>query len=216
MTVRPLGAAETSDAMHLAARAFAEDPLFRYVYPNPSRRVTGFAREHAAYVRHYYRPYGLCEVAEHSGVLAGLALWLPPGAEPPAWRDLMTLPTLARTVGLRRLWTVMRAYRAFDDALPTPPYWYLGLLAVAPEAQGRGVGSALVRAGLARADRDGVPVFLETGTRDNVAFYQRLGFEVTDEIDVPGGPMHWGMRREVTPDPSTPPEPPAPENGSSG
>ena len=86
---------------------------------------------------------------------------------------------------------------AFDHALPEQPYWYLGLLAVEPAAQGRGVGSALVRTGLERADRDGVPTFLETGTQPNVAFYERLGFGVTDEILLPGGPTHWGMTRPV-------------------
>ena len=48
-----------------------------------------------------------------------------------------------------------------------------------------------------RADRDGVPTFLETGTQPNVAFYERLGFGVTDEILLPGGPTHWGMTRPV-------------------
>ena len=197
MTVRPFPPAETPDAMRLAARAFADDPLFRFVYPDPARRLAGFAREHTAYMRHYYRPYGLSEAAFLDGSMAGMALWLPPNAAPPAWREWATFPTLARTVGLRRLGTVIRAYHAFDHALPEQPYWYLGLLAVEPAAQGRGVGSALVRTGLERADRDGVPTFLETGTQPNVAFYERLGFGVTDEILLPGGPTHWGMTRPV-------------------
>lgn len=197
MTVRPFSPAETPAAMRLAARAFADDPLFRFVYPDPTRREAGFVRENTAYMRHYYRPYGVCEAADLDGAMAGMALWLPPNADPPAWREWATVPTLARTVGLRRLRAVIRAYHAFDHALPEQPYWYLGLLAVEPEAQGRGVGAALVRAGLERADRDGAPTFLETGTEPNVAFYERLGFEVTEEILLPGGPTHWGMMRPV-------------------
>ena len=197
MTVRPFPPAETPDAVRLAARAFADDPLFRFVYPDPARRLAGFAREHTAYMRHYYRPYGVCEAAYLDGAMAGMALWLRPNTDPPAWREWATFPTLARTVGLRRLRTVIRAYHAFDHAMPEQPFWYLGLLAVAPEAQGAGVGSSLVRAGLARADRDGVGSFLETGTAANVAFYQRLGFTVTEEIPLPGGgPTHWGMWRQ--------------------
>ncbi|WP_420457472.1 GNAT family N-acetyltransferase [Rubrivirga sp.] len=202
MTVRPLRSDEVEAAAALAARAFFDDPLFQFVYPDPSRRLAGFAGEHAAYVRYVYAPYGVCEMAEADGALAGLALWLPPGAEVPAWREWTALPALVRGAGLRRLPAVRRAYRAFDDAMPDGRFWYLGLLAVDPEAQGRGVGSALVRAGLARADAGEVGTFLETGTATNVAFYRRLGFEVTGEIPLPGGPTHWAMWRapDSTPD----------------
>ena len=199
MTIRLLDPSETREAVVLAARAFYDDPLFRHVYPDPSRRLAGFAREHAAYVRQYYAPYGRSEVAEVDGALAGLALWLPPGAETPWWRDALTLPALARSVGLRRLRRVLRDYRAFDEAMPDGPFWYLGLLAVDPDAQGRGVGAALVRTGLTRADRDGQGTFLETGTEQNVAFYQRLGFRVTGEVLLDNGPTHWTMWREPAP-----------------
>ncbi len=195
MTLRTLRSDEVAAAAALAARAFFDDPLFEFVYPDPARRLAGFAREHAAYVRHYYAPYGVVEVAEVDEAPAGLALWQPPGAGPPWWRDGAVLLALARAVGPRRLPTVRRAYRAFDDAMPDGRFWYLGLLAVGPEMQGRGVGSGLLRAGLARADRDAVPTFLETGTATNVAFYHRLGFEVTGEIVLPGGPTHWAMTR---------------------
>jgi ribosomal protein S18 acetylase RimI-like enzyme len=196
MTLRPLQDNEIREAIEVAARAFYDDPLFVHVHPDPDRRLDAFAREHRAYVRHMYRPYGVNEVAEADGRVVGLALWLPPGVRPPAWRDLLTLPALARSVGLRRLLWVLQDYRAFDAVLPEAPHWYLGLLAVDPEAQGRGVGGALVRRGLARADRDGVGTFLETGTETNVAFYERLGFRVTGPIPLPHGPTHWAMWRD--------------------
>ena len=197
MTVRPLGRAEARAAADLAARAFFDDPLFRFVYPDPARRRGGFAREHEAYIRHVYRPVGLAEVAEVDGALAGVALWLPPGARSTWWRELLTMPTLARAVGLRRLPLALRAYRAFDASWPDGRFGYLGLLAVAPEAQGRGVGRALVQSGLARADTERAATYLETGTRRNVAFYERLGFRVTGRIALPaGGPAHWAMWRD--------------------
>lgn len=179
----------------MAARAFATDPLFRFVYPDPDRLVEGFAREHAAYIRHIYHPYGVSEAVDVGGSVAGVALWLTPHTRVPAWREWLLLPPLARAVGVKRLSTVLRAYRAFDEALPPQPYWYLGLLAVAPEAQRRGVGRMLVEAGLKRADADGVPTFLETGTQENIQFYRRLGFEVTGDILIPEGPTHWAMTR---------------------
>ncbi len=66
----------------------------------------------------------------------------------------------------------------------TVPHWYLMALGVDPAHQGEGFGSALVRAGTRRADRDQVPIYLETETGLNVAFYGRLGFVVIDELDL--------------------------------
>lgn len=56
----------------------------------------------------------------------------------------------------------------------TLPVLELAPLAVAPEHQRRGVGSALVRAGLERADARGEPLVLVLG---HAAYYPRFGFE---------------------------------------
>ncbi len=55
----------------------------------------------------------------------------------------------------------------------------LAPLAVAPAAQGRGVGGALVRAGLARLDADGIDLVFVLG---DPAYYGRFGFR-------PAGPV---------------------------
>jgi hypothetical protein len=40
-------------------------------------------------------------------------------------------------------------------------------------------------------------VWLETSAEPNVRFYRRLGFAVTDVVDLPrGGPRTWSMLRE--------------------
>jgi hypothetical protein len=45
------------------------------------------------------------------------------------------------------------------------------------------------------ADADRVPAFLETGRERNVGFYERFGFRVVDDADIPsGGPHVWFMR----------------------
>ena len=47
-------------------------------------------------------------------------------------------------------------------------------------------------------DRDGLVAYLETGAFENLAFYARAGFEVTDEVVLPEGPTLWGLRRSPT------------------
>ena len=77
---------------------------------------------------------------------------------------------------------------------------YLWFLGVAPAAQGRGVGSALLRAANARLDADGLPAYLETGTTRNVALYERHGFKVISEHKARAdAPNMWSMWREPAP-----------------
>lgn len=197
MTIRPLVAADVEAAAALAARAFHDDPLFATLHPDAAARDREFAIEHAAYIRRIYLPVGIPEAAEVDGRLAGLALWLPPSSlDGLRWRELACLPALVRAVGLRRTRYIMREYAAFDRAFPTSgTFHYLGLLAADPDAQGRGVGSALLRAGLERADADGTDAYLETGNEANVGFYECHGFEVVGRIELPTAPTHWAMRR---------------------
>ena len=54
--------------------------------------------------------------------------------------------------------------------------WYLSIVAVAPSAQGRGIGARLIEPTLAEADEAGVHCYLETFDGRNPRFYQRLGF----------------------------------------
>ena len=78
--------------------------------------------------------------------------------------------------------------RAVEDALhrahPSDPHWYLATLGTDPQAQGKGVGSALVRSGLERCDRDGEHAYLEC-LEPLVSYYEGFGFEITGEIEMP-------------------------------
>ncbi|MBW4718082.1 GNAT family N-acetyltransferase [Saccharothrix sp. SC076] len=79
---------------------------------------------------------------------------------------------------------------------PTEPVWFLGSVAVRPDRQGRGLGTAVISPGLAAADAAGSPAYLETSTDRNVRLYRRLGFEVTTEVRLPdGAPPVWCMNR---------------------
>jgi hypothetical protein len=60
--------------------------------------------------------------------------------------------------------------------------------------QSFGHGSAAIRAGLACTGS--LPVYLETANEGNIAIYQRLGFGLTSQWNVPGGgPRFWSMMR---------------------
>ena len=76
--------------------------------------------------------------------------------------------------------------------MPSGAFWYVHIAGCDPARQGRGLGSAAIRAGLDRMGQ--LPTYLETATERNVALYKRLGFAITDEWRVGGGgPRFWSM-----------------------
>jgi predicted N-acetyltransferase YhbS len=74
------------------------------------------------------------------------------------------------------------------------PHSHLGPIAVEPEAQGRRVGSMLMEKYCAELDRSGVAGYLETDRPENVEFYGRYGFVVTETAPVLGVETYF-MRR---------------------
>lgn len=63
-------------------------------------------------------------------------------------------------------------------------YWFCNIVTVLPEAQGKGVGRALVEEVLAKCDRDGLDAYLESSKKvPNIAIYEKFGFELAREMD---------------------------------
>jgi ribosomal protein S18 acetylase RimI-like enzyme len=70
------------------------------------------------------------------------------------------------------------------------------VLGVDPTCQGQGIGGALLHAGLERADVSNLPCYLETMNPDNVPLYQKFGFAIASEGDIPNSNVHvWSMVR---------------------
>jgi len=84
---------------------------------------------------------------------------------------------LERSAVLSRVGEAVRAFH------PDAPHWYLSMIGVDPMRQGRGLGSALLEAGLARCDADGAIAYLESSNPKNIPLYERYGFEVLGVID---------------------------------
>lgn len=174
--------------------AFMTDPALAYIVPNDEARRKMLpklfrlivAGDHAA------------GTVMRSGNDEAAALWRHPGmAKDEAENSLSMLITMVRIFGfaLPRAAPVADALTAH---LPDGRYHYLHFVGVRAAHQGKGWGGAIIREGLARADADGLPTWLETATPENVPLYQRLGFVTQVEWDIPkGGPHFWGMMREA-------------------
>ncbi len=76
-------------------------------------------------------------------------------------------------------------------------HWHLSMIGVDPPCQGQGLGGGLIAPFLARADRDRLPCYVVTHKAGNLPFYQKNGYDLLDEDDIPGGGLrYWTMRRE--------------------
>jgi GNAT superfamily N-acetyltransferase len=76
------------------------------------------------------------------------------------------------------------------------PHWYVPMLGVRAEVRGKGLSRAALRPVFEAADRDRVPVYLETMTEVNVAIYQKLGFGLRGYRELAGGLPNWELVRE--------------------
>lgn len=168
--------------------AFSADPVIRWLYPDPGRYLRFFPRLLDLYGGDAFVA-GTAEVdPDHTGV----ALWLAPDA---TFDDDALAALFEESVDTHRRGAVMELLDEMGAHHPTDPVWYLPFIGVDPQAQGRGVGSQLLAAGLARADRDGLSAYLEASTPRNRALYQRHGFEVVGELRAGDSPPLWPMVR---------------------
>ena len=94
---------------------------------------------------------------------------------------------LEQQIGPRRTAHAFAGMAACAAYEPSGPHDTLHTLAVHGSRQGKGLGTALLKHLLAQCDERGHPVHLDSSNQRNVSFYERLGFTVSGEVEVPGG-----------------------------
>lgn len=77
---------------------------------------------------------------------------------------------------------------------PKQPHVHLGPIGVSPEAQGHGVGTALMNRYIKHLKQERAAGYLETDRPENVQFYKKFGFVVQQEEQLIGTPT-WYMWR---------------------
>jgi len=186
---------ELAAAGALLASAFRDNPINRAVIAgSPARRLRCNRAGHRASLPIALQ-HGWCRAERVDGALRAVLV-----AEPATARRL-PLPPLAAQLRclVEQGWRVARRWQEVHGALaglrPAVPHWYLDLLGVAPEHQGRGLGQALLGDLLARVDAEGAASYLETDRPGNLPFYERAGYAVLSRNTILGTPV-WRLWRE--------------------
>ena len=189
--VKKLNPAAMERAVITLERAFASDPMFTWMFPDPSQR----SRSLRMFLRvplQYGLRYG--HVTVSNGGMA-VAIWLPPGRAITVGGMIRCgMLSVPFNVGFRPFVRFVGAddvMGKFHKRFVPEPHWYLLIVGVDPDLQGRGLGSALVKEGLAKADESNCPCYLDTSEERNLAFYQREGFAVVGSASTGQGRTTW-------------------------
>lgn len=161
-------------ASRILARAFQNDPIVAYAYPDGNDQKTKLPYVYEFLLSYYVQYAKAYATSDH---LEGVAIWqrykhkhlnmsfwqiLLSGAIWPAFKTGIK-------VGKR-----MQPFFEYIEnkrwELVPYPHWYLMAIGVDPQYQGKGYASRLIRGMLTRIDEEGMPCYLET--EKNVALYQ--------------------------------------------
>lgn len=196
-SVRRARADETQTVASVLTDAFVDEAGLNYWLRQGDAKTAVRGRFFNAAVKDVIHRDRELWIAEAESAPAGAAIWLKPGDHAFAFtplQQLLTTPLFLSIAGFEGMKRAQELGGALNAHHPKQPHAHLVFLGVAPSAQGRGVGSAILKQTLAPLDVRGVTAYLECTTERNAALYQRHGFEVTGEFEFPG--LHfWTMTR---------------------
>jgi ribosomal protein S18 acetylase RimI-like enzyme len=183
----------------MLSRAFFDDPLFIYFFPNASERMGKskvFFQMLLRYVVHHGESYAT------SPRIEGVAIWLRYGKTGISNLGMLRSGALSMALGIGLKATVKML--RFNEQAGTvhkrhAPFnhWCLQSLGVAPLLQGKGHTRSLLRDKLKRLDREGLACYLDTQYEKNVSYYEKYGFKVVERFSVPESHLNnWAMLRK--------------------
>lgn len=193
--VTDVRAATTTDraaTVETAVRAFAVDAAIRSFFPDDA----AYDRQATAFYTYLFEKRVAGGEIWMTREAEAISIWEGPAGGTMS-RDAVSAlwSTATRDMGMQASARLVRYDREVQGHLPDRPYWYLGVLAVHPDHQGRGLSRAVIRPVQERADRDGVPIVLETSEIRNLRLYEYYGFAVIDEFEVAPDVTSWIMER---------------------
>jgi GNAT superfamily N-acetyltransferase len=193
LVIRDVSPVDTDEITDLVAEAMRDGPVARWLHADPDVRRREAPHYFAIFVDHATRYGEVYATADgESGRLTGVALWFPLTSLIPPPVDYERRLKEAAGDAFER---ACQLDAAIEERHPFEPHHYLAFLAVRPDSQNRGIGSALLDRHHARLDHAGIPAYLEANDPRNRDLYLRHGYQIRSVIELPDGPPLWTMWR---------------------
>ncbi len=190
--VRLASDAEMTAVGNILGSAFTNDPVMNWFCPAPD--IYGYLFLNDA--------LGLYQQHDHVFInrsQTGAAMWLPPNISTHAPFSMTSLAMIWQIFWHGGAAALLRGQLIQDTMKQhhiTEPHYYLHAIGARLDCQGKGVGSALMKQGTRICDEHDMPAYLESSNVKNNPLYERFGFEIIEEVQLPdGGPSFWSMRR---------------------
>lgn len=199
MEITKLDPNKKKKAADVLAAAFFNYPMFTFYFPDSKRR--------ARYLAWYLG--GVLDCALRYGEvyttpeIDGVIFTLPPGhTRISTWEFIQN--GFLRTPFIMGFRNYVRSSNCetfvgdtHEKVMNDRPHYYLWGIVVDPKHQQKGIGSALLKPLILKADSEKKPIYLETHDERNVEYYQRMGFALAcSEIIPKYGLKIWCMVRE--------------------
>lgn len=193
VVVRDIEPVDTDEITDVLTAAMCDGAVARWMAPDPDDRRAYAPEYFAIFAEHAVR-FGevYATVDPIDGRLSGVALWFPLTRAIPPPVDYDRRLKEASGPAFDR---ACRLDAMLDEEHPIVPHHYLAFLAVRPERQNLGIGSAMLARHHSRLDRAGIPAYLEANDPRNRELYLRHGYQSRPPITLPDGPPVWPMWR---------------------
>lgn len=88
-----------------------------------------------------------------------------------------------KSIGIGNIKKVLQREAIIKKEHPHIPFSYLWFIGTEPSAQGKGIGTALMKQIISESEKLNRPIYLETSTDKNIPWYQKFGFQIYRELD---------------------------------
>ncbi|KAL5347855.1 hypothetical protein ACLOAV_007265 [Pseudogymnoascus australis] len=206
IVVSPMREEDIDGGIRTIQEAFANDPYNLWIYNDRSKIDLNRNRISLRIRCLWGLRNALFHVAKEEGSdkVLGIAMWIPPRAtdKPLTWGEwfwngfedwrlwgnqvVMNLQHGRGGLNVKRyyIWKARQA-EAHKEVWTDPKgYYFLNIICVLPEAQGKGVGKALFNEVTKKADAEGIKCYLESSRDEpNTKIYEAMGFKLVRGMD---------------------------------
>jgi GNAT superfamily N-acetyltransferase len=190
------------EILRLMTAGFTHSTLYTWAAPDMEERVPFLQAMFRRRIRSWLEsPYEVELALTDTGKIAASATWEPPKnnaeGEKSSGGHSMDEVFAGRSPALIEKWSKFQPVIEAQHHSLAGRFWSLAPIVVAPEEQGKGIASLLLKRKLAGIDAAALPCFLATQDTVNLLIYERFGFKKTAEIPIAEGISSYSMVRDL-------------------